>query len=211
MKESHSSPEYHPYVPGTRGEDGNEAPVDSWEEQRDKIVHRQIRKTQRARGKVVVRGNSGISKEHHRAIRMRFDPEFRRRERMKERLVIGGVAVFFGGVVTTAVLAGIHDSQQPPAEDLSPEERFEFDYIDDQSSCLSDTAYDVTAGSQGKSSFTPPSTKFDSSTGVFTITPPSGKDPLSFEGFYQTEHTITPLSEADRYVFESYPCDIEEY
>lgn len=211
MKYESTDPEYQPYTPGMVDEDGNDVRQVDWEKQRDRTVQFEIKRNGRAKGRLALAGHHGLSKQHVYAIRRRFDPEFRRRQQIKERLVIGSVVLVFGGIAVGGLVAAINESNNPPSLKDEPVDRFEHDYIDDQSDCLYKSAWDTGAGNRGKLSVSPPSHKFDSETGILTITPVSGEDELQLTGFDQNSHTLAPVGEEDKDIFSSKGCEVENY
>jgi hypothetical protein len=220
-----SSGSYEPYTPSELDEDGN-SPLTNWEQERNKVVRNHI-KLGRLRGPrsvnnqpitygrmTILPGGGEVDKHLLRSIRRHFDPEFRRRERLKERLILGSVAAVGLAAITGVVLVAVDETNRPPLESFTPTERFSFDYSEPgtgAADCFTDTAYDLEAGNQGKMSVTPPSSSYDSELDILTITPVSGNNSIRLTGLEQYDHTLTPVGKEDHAIFNSYGCRVEEY
>jgi hypothetical protein len=112
-------------------------------------------------------------------------------------------------VVASIGFSACAGNAEAPDLDKSPADRYAYDYLDFDNGvyCLEDSAYDTTAGGNGRASVTPPSTTFNSETGILTITPVSGQNLLHLEGFDQTDHRVTPVGPEDQAIFDSYGCE----
>jgi hypothetical protein len=101
-----------------------------------------------------------------------------------------------------------------------PSERFYEDYLKYSvfynfdakiEPCLDGSAYDITAGEQGRASYTPPSLNFDEGTDTLTVLPPSGTSPLSLTGFDQVDHTLVGANPESQSILDAYGCEVSTY
>lgn len=110
------------------------------------------------------------------------------------------------GMLGGLTLTGCSDSSPTEAPKVSPVERYEDEYLGNINDCMLYTAY------RTHSNIVPPATvKYDPETKIITITPPSGLDPLQLTGFDQDKHTLEPVGEDSRQIFETYGCEVRKY
>ena len=91
---------------------------------------------------------------------------------------------------------------------MTPTERAIDDYA--HYSCLSATAYDLSAGNQGKASVTPPSAVYNPETDVLVITPVQGES-LSLTGFDEIDRPVQPYDTVSKNILATYGCDTGPY
>jgi hypothetical protein len=120
------------------------------------------------------------------------------------------------GIAVVVALGLTACAEGAPEADISPADRFIYDYVDSDpdgwgGDCLYGTAYDLAAGNYGRASVTPPSAVYDKEKDILTITPISGQNPLRVEGFGQVEHRVSPVGPEDQAVFDSYGCETKGY
>jgi hypothetical protein len=129
--------------------------------------------------------------------------------RTRERIIKAASISLIGG----AALSGCDSYSLDSLAELTPLERFSFDYLAGLdvsdfgynftgSQCLRDTAFNINNLQT--------TALFDADADTLTITSQNG-DKLAFTDFDQLDHTLVPADEISLQIFETYDCEVEPY